>query len=110
MASVNPYMQTVTQSNADCLKDGETYRLDLIPPAGPGFMIVGFTIGRDQLGNLKSDELDQQLKQMKVGDQKGLKLTARLDDPSKKYWHWRNHNLAIKDEQFRLNVWVFWKM
>ena len=70
---------------------------------------VNYTIGTTQLGNLKSDELDQHLKQMKVGDEKELTLTARLTD-SATYWSWRNENQAKKDEQFSMNVKVFEKI
>ncbi len=50
---------------------------------------VDYTIGTTQLGNLKSDELDQHLKQMKAGDYKRFKLTARLTESST-YWRWKS--------------------
>jgi len=65
--------------------------------------VVDYTIGRTQLGNLKSDELDQHLKQMKVGDEKELTLTARLTD-SATHWRWNNEDYTPKDGQFKLDV------
>ena len=49
---------------------------------------VNYKIGTTQLGNLESDELDQKLKTMKVGDNEWLTFTARLTD-SATHWRWR---------------------
>ena len=70
---------------------------------------VDYTIGTTQLGNLKSDELDQHLKTMKVGDDKWLTLTARLTD-SATHWRWNDECLACKDDQFELLVEVIKKI
>ncbi len=82
--------------NPDCLKEGETYHIGILDS---GWESVNYTIGITQLGNLKSDELDQHLKQMKVGDDKELTLTARLTDYATR-WRWKYENRAKKDEQF----------
>ncbi len=40
---------------------------------------------------------------MKVGDDKELTLTTRLTG-SATHWKWKDHNLAKKEEQFKLYV------
>ncbi len=60
---------------------------------------VDYSIGTTQLGNLNSDELDQNLKLLKVGDEKLLRLTARLTD-SATCWYWEGVDWAKKDQQF----------
>ena len=97
-------------SASDCLQHGETYELHIFPPGCFRFEdVVDYTIGTTQLGNLKSDELDQHLKTMKVGDGKWLKLTSRLTDLDT-HWSWEDCDWIKKDDQFELLVEVIKKI
>ena len=73
------------------------------------YVVVDYTIGTTQLGNLKSDELDQHLKTMKVGDDKLLTLTVRLTD-SHTHWRWKDCDWVKKEKQLKLVVRVFEKL
>ena len=101
--------QPAIQPNPICCKHGETYKLLIAPPHYGWVYSVDYTIGTTKLGNLKSDELDQHLKQMKTGDGEYLKLTARLTNDYATHWSWNGYDGATKDQQFELWVSVITK-
>ena len=84
VAQKNSAMSKGSPPQSPLCQVGETYFLDITASA-TGFTKlvnenVAYTIGKSQIGNMQSSQLNKVLQQMTVGDKMKFNVTAMLDN------------------------------
>lgn len=94
IAQVNP-------PQSELYKKGETYILDITAKATGFSSLTGnviYTIGKSQIGNMESSQLNKVLQQMTVGDTYQFNVTATLDSHYAVNWIVNGRAYAKKDQ------------